>query len=150
MALIALVALDCLATRAAWDVDDIRVAMLYFGDLPWLNVLLIGLTLLRGQRQRGEPAAFLVGFEAVGWAVLLLSVILIFAFPSVCDAIIGRLNQRLAPLMIAMPPVGYVAGIAVAMTILALPQLVACVAGGLLHRRYRVRIERREPVAVGP
>src|SRR4051794_27660819 len=60
MALTALIALDCLATRVAWDVDDIRVAMLYFGELPWLNVLLIGLTLLRGQRQRGEPSEFLV------------------------------------------------------------------------------------------
>jgi hypothetical protein len=150
MALTALIALDCLATRTAWDVDDIRVAMLYFGELPWLNVLLIGLTVLRGRQRRGEPAAFFVGFEAVGWAVLLLSVILIFAFPLVCDAVIEGLNQRLAPLMIAMPPVGYVAGLAIAMTTLALPQLIAAVAGGLLHRRYPVRIERREPVGVGP
>ena len=150
MALTALIALDCLATRVAWGVDDIRVAMLYFGELPWLNILLIGLLVLRGRRRRGQPAAFLVGFEAVGWAVLLLSVILTFAFPPVCDAVIGGLSRRLAPLMIARPPVGYVAGIAAAMAILALPQLIAAIVGGLLHRRYRVRIERREPVGVGP
>jgi hypothetical protein len=150
MALTALIALDCLATRAVWDVGDIRFIMLYFVALPWLNVLLIGVTVLRGRRRRGEPAAFFIGFEAVGWAVLLLSVILIFAFPSVCEAVINGLNALLRPLMNVMPPVGFVAGIAACMAILSLPQLIAAVAAGLLHRRYRVRVERREPVGVGP
>ena len=150
MALTALIALDCLATRAVWNVSDIRFIMLYFAALPWLNVLLIGLTVLRGRRRRGEPAAFFVGFEAVGWAVLMLFVILIFAFPSVWEAVIEGLNEFLGPLMNVMPPVGFVAGIAVGMAILSLPQLIAAVAAGLLHRRYRVRIERREPVGVGP
>jgi hypothetical protein len=150
MALTVMIALDCLATRVAWGVDDIRVAMLYFGELPWLNVLLIGLAVLRGRRRRGQPATFLVGFEAVGWAALLLSVILIFAFPLICDAVIEGLNQHLAPLMIRIPPFGYVAGIAAAMAILALPQLIAAGGGGLLHRRYRVRIERRGLIGVGP
>jgi hypothetical protein len=63
--------------------------------------------------------------------------------------VINGLNELLGPLMNAMPPVGLAAGIAASMAILSLPQLIAAVGAGLLHRRYRVRIERREPVGVG-
>ncbi len=150
MALTALIALDCLATRVGWGSNDVRVAMLYFGVLPWLNVLLVGLAVLRGRRRRNEPVAFLVGFEAFGWAVLVFSVTLILAFAAACEPVIEGLDRLLGPLTGVVPPLGFAAALVIAMTILTLPQLIAAVAGGLLTRRYRVRIERREPVRVGP
>jgi uncharacterized protein YggT (Ycf19 family) len=148
MALTALIALDCLVTRAVWGFNDIRVAMLYFGGLPWLNVLVIGLAVLRGRRRRNEPAAFLVGFEVVGWAMLVSFVTLIFASTLVCELVMGWLERLLNPLAEMTPPLGLVAAMASAMTILTLPQLIVAVAGGLFTRRYRIRIERRERAGV--
>ncbi len=118
MALTALIALDCLATRVGWDSNDVRVALLYFGVLPWLNVLLIGLAVLRGRRRRGEPTAFLVGFEAFGWSVLVFSVTLIFGFTAACASAIEGLDRLLGPLMDVVPPLGFVAAIAIAIAIL--------------------------------
>ncbi len=148
MALTALIVLDCLATRVGWDSNDVRVATLYFGVLPWLNVLLIGLAVLRGRRRRCEPAAFLVGFEAFGWAVLAFSVTLIFVFTAACESAIEGIDRLLGPLMNVMPPLGFVAAIAIAIAILTLPQLIAAVAGGLLTRHYRLVMERRRPRAI--
>jgi hypothetical protein len=142
MALTALMALDCLATRALWGADGPGTAVLYFGGLPWINVLVIGLPILWGRWRRGEPIAFLAGFQVVGWAILLLDAVLAIAFPSGCEAVLDTLAPPLNSLAGRMFPAGLVAAFGAFMAILTLPQLVVALVAGALNGRHRGRTRR--------
>jgi hypothetical protein len=149
MALTVLIALDCLVVRAVL-IDNTSEARLlfFFGGVPWLNILAIGLFLLRRRWRRREPLAFLVGFEAVGWAVFAIHLALIGASPSEYIHALTKLTAPLDPLAGVFFPAGLVVACAIVMSILTLPQWVVAFVGGMLARRYRIRIERRVDAGV--
>ena len=132
------------------DTNGERAILFFFGVLPWLNVLAIGLLVLEGRRRRGEPLASVIGFEASGGAVLLSSAVLCLAFPSECYEGLLKLTSPLNPMVEMVPPLGMVAAMGIIMAALTLPQLIAALAGGAILGRYRIRIERREPPRVAP
>ncbi len=67
MALTVLAAGDCLVLREGLRGNsDVRLGLFFFGGLPLLNILMIGLVLLVKRRRRGMSCVFLAGFEAAG------------------------------------------------------------------------------------
>lgn len=150
MALTALMALDCLAVRAAWHSNEIRVILLFFVGLPWLNVLVLGLATLRKRWRSREPLAFLVGFMVVGWLLLALDVVVILDRGSDLEAPFNALTAPLDPLVELVFPAGLAIALGIVMAVATLPQLIVAIVGGALNRRYRLRVERREPAQAAP
>jgi hypothetical protein len=73
MATVVLVALDCIAIRTPLSGRSPTAGMLLLGGLPTANILAAGLlTLLSDRSWRCVSRPWLVGFEVVGWTVLLL------------------------------------------------------------------------------
>ncbi len=150
MALTAVAALDCLMIRSINGNPNEAGILFFFAGLPWLNVLVIGLTILRGKWRRKEPLPFLLGFLTVGWALFSITLALIAFSPSRCMAALERASKPLEPLAEMVPPFGLVIADGIFMAILTVPQGIVAIAGGLLCRRYRLRIERRERTGVAP
>ena len=145
MALTAVVAVDCLLNRLAWHPWNATGILFFFGGLPMFNILAIGLLFLTRKMRRGESATFLVGFEVVGWFLLLLSG---WAAGVVADEavdILGRFTLPLMPLAGVAPPLGLAVAQGLVMVMLTVPLVIVATAGGLVNRRYRIRIERRAP-----
>lgn len=145
MALTILIALDCLAVRAAWHSNDNRVILIFFGALPLLNILVVGLPILGKKSRRREAVSFLVGFQVAGWLLFSMDLVAILAFSEGSIVLFGRLTKPLESLTEAMFPVGLAIAIAVVMAMMTIPQLVVAYVAGALNRRYRIRIERRVP-----
>ncbi len=131
MAIVAIVALDCLAIRATQG--SLTMPYLLVGGSPMQIVLAIGLLLMLRRRRRMEKSlSFLVGFEIVGWISLLLYVDFCFRAPLVIDQ---QLKQALNPLLgatgsgpFSLPVMIY--RILLVMVCLTVPQLtVASIAG---------------------
>ena len=144
MALTAVAALDCLMIRYANGSPNEAVILFFFAGLPWLNVLVIGFTILWGKWRRREPLPFLLGFLAVGWALFSITLALIAFSPEECMAAVQWASRPLEPLAEMAPPFGIVIAVGIFMAILTIPQGIVAIVGGMLCRRYRLRIERRE------
>jgi hypothetical protein len=66
MAIIAIVAMDCLIIRATQS--NVTLVYVTLGGLPMQGALVIGLLLMYRRRRRLEkPLPFLIGFEVIGW-----------------------------------------------------------------------------------
>ena len=75
MAIVAMVALDCLVIRVASSGSAIPFFVV--GGSPMQVALVIGLLLMFRRRRRMEkPFPFLIGFEVVGWIAHLVYVVL--------------------------------------------------------------------------
>ncbi|HEV3163427.1 MAG TPA: hypothetical protein VGZ22_05260 [Isosphaeraceae bacterium] len=148
MAFSLVIALECVALRvvATWRGAD---EFLELGLLPMLNLLALGLFLIARQvRTRGESQPFLLGFEVIGWPVVM-------AF-----ALIAMTNETLILKYIefAAAPIERVfdlldadynlvvwqalSGLFVAI-ILFLPQALLALAGGWITQKLGLVITRR-------
>jgi hypothetical protein len=135
MVIVAIVALDCLATRVR--VSPATLPCLICGALPMQCVLVIGLLLLfRQRRLRRKPSPFLVGFEVVGWIGLLVYVAVCFQAPRSLDQ---HLSSTLSPVVSAIgfqrfSTLDYICQYGAASSYLTAPQLaIALVAGWISH-----------------
>jgi len=130
MAIISLVALDCLAIRGR---PDLIIYPLIFGGLPMQIVLLIGLLIWFRRGKRGDkPIPFLMGFEVVGWICLLAYVVLCFQAPQSLDQ---HLSHTLGPVVRAIgvsriSAADIILRIGAAMTYLTMLQLIPTVIAG--------------------
>src|SRR4051794_31380971 len=71
MAVVVLVALDCVAIRTPLSGRSVTAGMLVLGGLPMANILAAGLVpLLPDRSGRCGCHRWLVGFEVVGWSTL--------------------------------------------------------------------------------
>jgi amino acid transporter len=97
MAIVALVALDCMAIRVG---SPLTVYCLVLGGLPMQGALVVGLVIVfRRRREREKLLPFLTGFVVVGWICHLI-------YLSVCvqsaDPLTLHLKQTLLPVENAM------------------------------------------------
>jgi hypothetical protein len=137
MVLILALAMDCLAFRGILDSRDVFSVEAVVLGLPMATILLVApvLVLIRHGRQL-RAALFLVGFEFVGWAVLM-------ALVAACW-LNAPVNGYLAETIIQNPYVHAVHGLTVIL-LFTTPQLLLAVIGGLVTRRYRGSDEREKP-----
>ena len=86
MAIVAIVALDCLVLRVA---IDIGIPYLILSGSPMQIALVIGLLLIfRRRRQTEKPFSFLIGFEVVGWMGHVIYVVL-------CLQAVGEMGRHI-------------------------------------------------------
>jgi hypothetical protein len=134
MALVAVVALDCVAIRVG---SPMTLYCLVFGGLPMQGALLISLMpVIRRQRRLERQVPFLTGFVAIGWVCHL-------AFVAICvqasDALTWHLTNTLTPVIRAIGTqrfsvADYICRFGIGMIYLTVPQLIpALVAGGICH-----------------
>jgi hypothetical protein len=137
MAIVALVALDCLAIRVSHS--SLAAENAVFVVLPMQSVLAIGLLLMLRRRRRTEkPLPFLVGFEVVGWTCLLICVAVCVRAPESVDR---HLTYILTPLVDA---IGFqqfstpdlICRYSIAMTYLSAPQLAVALVAGWISQRW--------------
>jgi hypothetical protein len=140
MGLTVLAALDCLAFLIMDAREDTAYFGLFFGVLPLGNVLAVGLIVLARRRQRGDPAAFLAGFQAAGWTILALHTLWAVRDPDIWRRTFLPIENRLIPLVNSRPPVGWGLAMGVYIAILALPQLFT---SSLVGALWRLAVERR-------
>ncbi|HEY2156854.1 MAG TPA: hypothetical protein VGH33_14580 [Isosphaeraceae bacterium] len=140
MGLTVLVALDCLAFVTVDALEDTAYFGLFFGALPLGNVLVVSLVVLARMWRGGESAAFLAGFQAVGWMILALHALWAVRDPDTWRTTFLPIENRLIPLVHSHPPVGWGLAMGVFMATLVLPQLFAASLGGVL---WRLAMERR-------
>lgn len=95
MAIVAIVAMDCLAIRIAGSAP--AIPFLVFGGFPMQSVLVIGLLLiLRRRRRTGRPFPFLLGFVVVGWIGHVIYVLLSIHAARAMDV---HLGDMLGPML---------------------------------------------------
>jgi hypothetical protein len=134
MAVIGLVALDCMTIRTPLSGLSLTVGMLLLGGLPMTNILAAGLLpLLSGRSGRGADRPWLVGFEVVGWIALLLYASCAYYHP---DALREGLVDALRSLRVLGNP-AFLAGV---VAVLSAPQLGLALLGGWLNRRYGIGV----------
>jgi hypothetical protein len=130
MAVVALAALDCAAVRSPLSGRPLTETLLLLGGLPMANVLAFGLLLLLLESPgRGACRPWLVGFETVGWSVLLLYAFCAFYHP---EALRGGVVGALSWLNALGNPVFLAAAVAVLIS----PQLSLAMLGGWLNRKF--------------
>lgn len=143
MALVAIVAFDCVAIRlllhfanAARDFSE----LVFIGILPMANVLAIGsLPLLRSHRG-GKLHPFQAGFLGFGGSALLLLCLVVLLIPGVTHKSVDAL---IAPFTMPSQP-----KLHIVLPLFLLPQLGFALLGGWLHSRFRTSIQiDRRPVA---
>jgi hypothetical protein len=140
MVLIVALALDCLAVRSILDSRDVFSVSAVFLGLPMATVLLV-LPVLGLNRRQTHPGPFLVGFEIVGWTVLMILVAACWLTSPVNGFLAETIRQN--PYAHAMHGI-------VVIVLFTTPQLVVAMLGGLVTRRYRVVVERRSPPVADP
>jgi hypothetical protein len=152
MAIIVIAAIDLAAIRALDGTNTVIGALIVVGSMPMASILVLGIpNLVRGSTGRGMIRPFLVGFEGVGWTVLLVYIgsAILFA-ESVAGAI--DLSAQFLMSLIGLDtangsdPAWQLFGLFVFVLFLLLPQLFVALVGGWLNQRFKIRIaiERRQ------
>lgn len=152
MAIIVVAAVDLAAIRALDGTQTVIGALIIIGSMPMASILMLGIpNLVRGSTGRSTVRPFLVGFEAVGWMVLLVYTgsAIVFA-ESVAGAV--DLSARFLMSLIGWDtanesdPAWQLVGLFVVVLLLLLPQLFVALVGGWLNQRFKIRIaiERRQ------
>jgi hypothetical protein len=141
MAVVLLVALDCLAFNTLLDRPLFHrhlSELIVVGALPMANILAVGLIrLLTERNMRSLTRPFLVRFEVIGGVALLLFL------ASSClatDLLHDGVEHALRPLSLRPGNPLFLVG---AVTLLLLPQLALASVCGWLVRTYRIVVERR-------
>jgi len=137
MAIVALVAVDCLAIRVGRSFRTFNC--LIDGALPMQFALAIGLLLMYRLRLRMEKVVpFLIGFEVIGWISLLIYV-------AVCvlalQTLENHVNYTLGPVVsaIGFQPLStpdLICRYSITMTYLTAPQLAAALVAGWISQRW--------------
>jgi hypothetical protein len=136
MAIVVIVALDCLVMRARQPAPTL--IFLALGGLPMQIALVIGLLHMFRRRRTERPFPFLIGFEVVGWICLLIYAVLCFQVPRSID---GHMGEALGPLLRAtglqpFSPPDWVIRVGLALSYLTAPQLAAALVGGWIRQRW--------------
>ncbi len=145
MAIIALVALDCLAIRMG---SPLTLYSVTFGGLPTQLVLVIGLLLVVRRRRRKEiQLPFLIGFEVVGW---LGHLIFVAVSVQAAESLDRHLVHTLTPLLGATgsgpySPLVLIYRILLGMSYLTALQLVPALVGGWVSQRWSERTQPETP-----
>jgi hypothetical protein len=151
MTIVVVAAIDFAAIRALDGTNTIIGGLMAIGSMPMAGILVLGiLSLVRAIMGRGEIRPFLIGFEVVGWTVLLLYTGSPILFP---ESVAGAIDSAALSLMrlIGLDTVGgldpswQLFGLFLFVLILLLPQLAFALIGSWLNQRFRIRIiiERR-------
>jgi hypothetical protein len=149
MAIVVIAAIDFAAIRALDGTSAEWAGLIAFGSLPMASILVIGIpSLVKGFWGRGKFHPFLIGFEVVGWTVLLAYTGASMLFPSFINE---TLSKGMGALGIAESPdpVWQVWMILAVVLFLLLPQLVAALIGGWLNQRFQIRIIIERRLATG-
>jgi hypothetical protein len=142
MAMIAIVAIDFAVIRCLDGTDSLIVKVILIGSIPMASILVLGLpSLIRRITSRGKHRPFLVGFEAVGWTILLLYTGGAILFPeSVATAIDSAGELLIGPTGHEDHPAWRSTVLFLGVMMLLLPQLVAALIGGWLNQTSEIRI----------
>ncbi len=137
MAIISIVALDCVAIRAG---SPLTVYSLAFGGLPMQLVLVIGLLLvLPRRRQHERELPFLTGFEVVGWVGHLIFVaVCVQAAPSLDRHMVHTLTPLVAAKRFqSNGAADLTCRIGIGMSYLTALQMVPALVAGLISQWWR-------------
>jgi hypothetical protein len=138
--LAAIRALDGTSTLVGW--------LFVLGAMPMASILVLGIpSLVRGFSGRGKIRPFLIGFEAVGWTVLLIYTSTAVLFP----VSVGRVVEWVVNSVFIFFGIdfGSVRGLDAALELFVLflflliplvPQLAIALVGGWLNQRFKFRI----------
>lgn len=130
MAIVALVALDCVVVRTPLSGRSLTAGMLLLGGLPMANIL--AAVLLTPDRSERDPyRPWVVGFEVVGWTALLLYAACAYAHPDV-------LRESVVQSLKSLRSLGNPAFLAAVVAVLSVPQLGLALLGGWLNQRYGI------------
>lgn len=147
MAIIANLAIDFAVIRCLDETNPVIGKLILIGSIPMASILVLGLpSLIRGITRRGRRHPFLVGFEAVGWTVLLLYTGGAILFPkSVATAIDSAGELLIRPTGLENHPAWRSFVLCLAVLMLLLPQLVVALVVGWVNQRFKITItiERR-------
>ena len=146
MTIVVVAAIDLATIRWLLVTDSAIGELILFGSMPMASILLFGLpSLVRALVGRGKICPFLMGFEAVGWAFLLVYAGSVTLYP---DSIAVNLSKafELLPIDYNTPFWQSWQGIFCDMLFLLIPQLVVALIGGWLNQAFKIRIsiERRQ------
>jgi hypothetical protein len=151
MAIIILAALNLAAIRALDGTSTEWGGLIVFGSMPMASILVLGLPcLVKGVWGRSQTHPFLIGFEGVGWTILLFYTGASLLFPSFIGETLVK-GMRVLGITNSPDPVWQVCMIIAGVLFLPLPQLVAALIGGWLNQRFKIRIiiERRQEHRLG-
>lgn len=144
MAVVFLVAADFAIVREVWQwpVPSVGIAVV---TLPTINVLLLA---IQGLRRGRASRAYWVGFEAAGWAMVLLSAALGWTIPDPFFAPIDWIGRHDPFTPGTAPKVAFL--ITFAVVLYSAPPLLAAWLVGRFSSRYRLVIQRRPGANAGP
>jgi hypothetical protein len=137
MAIVAIVALDCLAIRLAGSGP--AIPFLVFGGLPMQSVLVISLLLLLRRRTRTRrPFPFLLGFVVVGW---IGHVIYVLLCTQAARAIDVHLGDMLGPMLQStgferFSVADWIIRIGLGTSYLTAPQLASALVAGWISQQW--------------
>jgi hypothetical protein len=135
MAIVAVVAVDCLVIRMArWGP---AIPYLVFGGLPLQSVLVIGLFLMI-RRRMDKPLPFLFGFEVVGWTSHLVYVaVCVLAAASIDSYMVHTLNPLLGAMKVRPnSAAGFIAVCGLVTSCLTAPQVAIALVAGWMSQRW--------------
>ncbi len=155
MAIVAIVALDCLVIRVGRSPQS--GPYLIFGGLPLQIALVIGLfIMIRRRTPMDKPLPFLFGFEAVGWTSHLIYVAACVQAATSIDSyvvdivslVVDTLNALLGATKVRPnPTVGFIAVLGLVTSCLTAPQLAMALVGGWISQRWSKQTH-PEPVPI--
>jgi hypothetical protein len=148
MAIIVIAAIDLAAIRALDETNTVIGPLIIIGSMPMASILILGIpNLVRGSTGRGKIRPFLVGFEGVGWTVLLVYTgsAILFA-ESVAEAI--DLSAYFLMSLIGVDTF-QLFGLFVLVLLLLLPQMFVALVGGWLNQRFKITIAIKRRHATG-
>jgi hypothetical protein len=135
MVIVAVVALDCVATRSMSPNYFLPVVL---GGFPMQIALVIGLLILFQRRRRETKSIpFLIGFEVVGWIGLAIYIAVCAQAPRSLDQHLGR---TLSPVINAIGlrrfALNHVLRFGIAMAYLTMLQLIPALVAGWICQRW--------------
>jgi ABC-type proline/glycine betaine transport system permease subunit len=138
MAVVFFVAVDFAIVRAFWTSPEPLGLVVSLTTLPMINLLLLVLPKLS---RRGGDRSFWLGFEAVGWLMVIGVVLLGWFQADPFFAPIDWVNQHDPFEHGSVPETAFL--ITFVVLFYTTPQVLAAMFGGRLLARYRVVIDRR-------
>jgi hypothetical protein len=143
MAIIVVAAIDLAAIRALYLTKSVIGALIVFGSMPMASILVLGVpSVVKGPSGRGKIHPFLIGFESVGWTVLLVYTGSAILYPEFVGELVQRLLESFGlPLVSGTNPLVLFCVVLIPL----LPQLALALVGGWLNQLFKIRItiERR-------
>jgi hypothetical protein len=145
MTVIVIAAVDSAAFPWLLMTNSVICWLLILGSIPMASILMFGIpSMARGFFGRGGIQPFLVGFERVGWTILLIYTGGAILLPQSVSKTTDLFSEFILKSVLRLDAYDTLYNLVSTILILLLPQLVAALIGGWLNQR----LESRTSIAV--